>query len=365
MLHLFGQFHIIANRIRYHGKCLKIARGKVKEDDKYTCPICDYRVKIPRDAARPKLEDLQAWQDEIATLPFQPEEEECLASIINTAQDFRQFMAAYINPMLSNPDELTTQRFYLRKIEGADILLVAETNFFKQELHKWAPIASEPPPLIQVSLSTRKPRPTKQQKHMASLGITNPDDLPQHLRTKPYNTTRRKFSHSQIKTSIPLQPAPLCSPITPMSHTPSTGDVAFMHPSVANNASLTLSGTTAAGSLQVDPLLASHQAYNASSSTGAGSPRVSSAEASIFSNSAAPLASSNKSESNPFSPLAANGGDGNTSGSMDAFFNNLVHQDETPPADSRDMDSEAEVDGQALVNEFLHQDVDEKVEAQV
>ncbi|TQS33592.1 hypothetical protein Golomagni_06057, partial [Golovinomyces magnicellulatus] len=70
----------------YHYKCLKIARGKVKEDDKYTCPICDWRMKIPRDASRPKLEDLLSLQDEIATLPFQPEEEEILGRIIDNAQ---------------------------------------------------------------------------------------------------------------------------------------------------------------------------------------------------------------------------------------------------------------------------------------
>lgn len=166
---------------------MKIARGKVKEDDKYTCPICDYRVKIPRDATRPKLEDLEGWQEEIPGLPFQPEEEECLAKIINTANEFRSFIASYVNPLLSSPDELTTQRFYLRKLEGADILLAEETNFFRQELHRWAPVAPEPPPKVEVSLSTRKPRPTKQQKMMAQLGIDNPDDLPQHLRTKPHH----------------------------------------------------------------------------------------------------------------------------------------------------------------------------------
>jgi [histone H3]-trimethyl-L-lysine4 demethylase len=168
----------------YHGRCLKIARGKVKEDDKYTCPICDHRVKIPRDAARPKLEDLQAWQDEIPSLPFQPEEEKTLESIINTGMNFREFVGQYINPMLSNPDELTTQRFYLRKLEGADILLAPEINFFRRELHRWAPVAPEPPPVMEVSLSTRKPRPTKQQKLMTQLGITNPDDLPENLRPK-------------------------------------------------------------------------------------------------------------------------------------------------------------------------------------
>ncbi|KAL8714043.1 MAG: hypothetical protein Q9225_006655 [Loekoesia sp. 1 TL-2023] len=194
----------------YHGKCLKIARGKFKEDDKYTCPICDWRVKIPRDAARPKLEDLQDWQTEISTLPFQPEEEDTLEEIITRGQQFREFMQPYTNPMMITPEEVTTQRFYLRKIEGAEILLSHETNFFRQELHKWAPVAPMPPPMLDVSLSTRKPRPTKQQKEMTRLGITNPDELPQHLRTKQHSFSKhRKPSDStSSKGNHPLQPAP-------------------------------------------------------------------------------------------------------------------------------------------------------------
>jgi [histone H3]-trimethyl-L-lysine4 demethylase len=169
----------------YHTKCLKIARGKVKEDDKYTCPICDYRVKIPRDATRPKLEELEAWQDEIPGLPFQPEEEETLKNIIDVASAFRAHVAAFLNPMLSTPEELPQQRFYLRKIEGAEVLLSKETNFFRQEVHKWAPVAPVPPPVIDFSASTRKPRPTKLQKQMKEMGITDPNDLPEHLRPKP------------------------------------------------------------------------------------------------------------------------------------------------------------------------------------
>ena len=195
---------------RYHGKCLKIARGKVKEDDPYQCPICDWRVKIPRDAARPKLEELQEWQTKIPTLPFQPEEEDILADIIDTAQEFRDFMRPYINPVMTTPEEVTTQRFYLRKIEGAEILLSHEFNFFRQELHKWAPVASEPPPVQEVSLSTRKPRPTKQQKEMVRLGITNPDELPQHLRTRQHNFSKQRKASGPDSPigNHPLQPAP-------------------------------------------------------------------------------------------------------------------------------------------------------------
>ncbi|KAF4970420.1 hypothetical protein FZEAL_10044 [Fusarium zealandicum] len=180
----------------YHYKCLKIARGKVKEDDKYTCPICDWRMKIPRDASRPKLEDLIAIADEIPSLPFQPEEEEVLRNIIDNAQNFRAHIARYCNPLLSTEAEAETQRFYLRKIEGAEVLLAYETNFFRQELHKYCPVAPEAPPILEVSLSTRKPRPTKLQKMLVEYGVENPDDLPEHAKGKA-NSLRRKAANAE------------------------------------------------------------------------------------------------------------------------------------------------------------------------
>jgi histone demethylase JARID1 len=148
-------------------------------------------VKIPRDAARPKLEDLHVWFDDISHLPFQPEEEEVLKKIIDNAQAFRNHVAGYINPLLSSQAEAETQRFYLRKIEGAEILLVKETNFFRQELFKWCRIADEPPPLIEESKSTRKPRPTKLQKMLAEYGVDDPDNLPDEVKGKA-NSLRRK-----------------------------------------------------------------------------------------------------------------------------------------------------------------------------
>jgi len=125
----------------------------------------------------------------LPNLPFQPEEEETLESLIDHGMKFREYVAQFINPLISSPDELTTQRFCLRKLEGAEILLSDEINFFRQELHKWAPVAPAPPPILQVSLSTRKPRPTKRQKLMNSMGITNPDPLSQHLRTHILETS--------------------------------------------------------------------------------------------------------------------------------------------------------------------------------
>ena len=211
---------------RYHSRCLKIARGKIKEDDRFTCPICDWRVKIPRDAARPKLEDLQDWQAEISTLPFQPEEEDTLEDIVSTAQTFRDFMRPYINPVMTTPEEVTTQRFYLRKIEGAEVLLSYETNFFRQELHKWAPVAPTAPPVLDQSLSTRNPRPTKQQKLLAEHGVSDPADLPPQFRTKqhtfPKQPRKSSDAHSN-KSHQPLQPAPQRRNRSDTPHSSSTG----------------------------------------------------------------------------------------------------------------------------------------------
>jgi [histone H3]-trimethyl-L-lysine4 demethylase len=231
----------IANMIRYHGKCLKIARGKVKDDEKYTCPVCDWRVRIPRDAARPKLEDLQAWQDEIPTLPFQPDEEDILSKIIDNAQDFRSHVSPFCNPVMATADESETQRFYLRKIEGAEILLAYETNFFRQELHKWSPVAPEPPPVLESSKSTRKPRPTKLQKLMAQHGVDDPEQLPQNVRIKPHTIKRKSSEPTSSTRPQPLQPAPGRSDSgTPTAHSfpPHTmsgptlvGDHGHAHPS--------------------------------------------------------------------------------------------------------------------------------------
>ncbi|KAJ4256776.1 hypothetical protein NW762_008872 [Fusarium torreyae] len=199
----------------YHYKCLKIARGKVKEDDKYTCPICDWRMKIPRDASRPKLEDLKAIAEEMTTLPFQPEEEEVLTKIIDNAQNFRNHIARYCSSLLSTEAEVETQRFYLRKIEGAEVLLAYETNFFRQELHKWCRVAPEAPPIMDHSVSTRKPRPTKLQKMLVEYGVDNPDDLPEHAKGKA-NSLRRKAANAEAAAAAAVQ-------LTPGSGLPAAG----------------------------------------------------------------------------------------------------------------------------------------------
>ena len=161
-------------------------------------------MKIPRDASRPKLEDLEAIYDEISDLPFRPDEQETLLNIIEGARSFKNFLASDAWAAITEtrpPDcELDEQRFYLRKLEGAEVLLSTETNTLRQQLHKWLPVAPEPPPLQEVSLSTRKPRPTKLQKMLAEYGVENPDDLPEHAKGKA-NSLRRKAANAEAAAS--------------------------------------------------------------------------------------------------------------------------------------------------------------------
>ena len=195
-------------------------------------------MKIPRDAARPKIEDLQAWLDELVDLPFQPEEEDLLRSIVDTAIRFRDFLSQYThgNQLCRTSEEMPEMLFYLRKLEGAEVLLAHETNIFRQELHKWQPVADQPPPILDQSLSTRKPRPTKQQKLMKEMGVQKIEDLPPHLRTKQY--VRRKTTEAFINGMLLPKPSSVGSPtspsVKPSSDRSSTPVGLPRHPSTGN-----------------------------------------------------------------------------------------------------------------------------------
>jgi histone demethylase JARID1 len=169
-------------------------------------------------------------------LPFQPDEEAILDKIINNAQDFRTHVAPFCNPIMATSEEAEVQRFYLRKIEGAEILLSYETNYFRQELHKWAPVAPEAPPVLEVSKSTRKPRPTKLQKLMLQHGVDDPENLPAYVRAK--QNLKRKSSEPTSMRPQPLQPAPDRSDSgTPTGQRfPTSGPQNFHHGSILTSA---------------------------------------------------------------------------------------------------------------------------------
>ena len=70
---------------------------------------------------------------------------------------------ASIQPILESGQTLSISkcRFYLRKIEGAEIFLPNEYNFFRRSAHALAPLTSTPPPLVAESRVIKKPRPKK------------------------------------------------------------------------------------------------------------------------------------------------------------------------------------------------------------
>ena len=150
----------------YHGKCLKISKKDVNDDDNsYVCPVCDWRQEIPRPSNRPLLEDMQALERDALELPFIVAELAKVRSIVATAQAFRDrlqpFFATYISFTFA---ELPTLRFYLRKLEGGEVLLAAETNHFRAKVHELYPIAPTAPPIVSESKSTRKPRMSKKKR---------------------------------------------------------------------------------------------------------------------------------------------------------------------------------------------------------
>lgn len=131
-------------------------------------------------------------------MPFIAEEEATLNSIVSVAQEFRNHVQPIMhNPMTTTMEEVPSMRFYLRKIEGADILLAEETTFFRQELYKKVPVAPEAPAEVKYSLSTRKPRPTKEQRLMKEHGVSKPEDLPASVRARPYDRKKRLMSEKE------------------------------------------------------------------------------------------------------------------------------------------------------------------------
>ncbi|CCH44977.1 hypothetical protein BN7_4555 [Wickerhamomyces ciferrii] len=147
----------------YHCRCLKFGRGKSKNLDHYICPICDYRLEIPREYNCPKLEDLEIIVEEGAFLEVAPDELNLVKSIMVDALNFRNFLKNEFKWDESTGEIIETDilkiKYYHRKLEGASVLLINEYNQLRQLIHKLDPICSIAPPIIESSNKTRKRRP--------------------------------------------------------------------------------------------------------------------------------------------------------------------------------------------------------------
>lgn len=189
----------------YHRKCLKVPRKELTSANKYVCPICDWREEIPRASNRPKLEEMEELESDAYKLPLQTPELDKLALITSTARRFKERVAPLLSSYLTlTSAELPTLKFYLRKLEGAEILLAVETNFFRAKIHDICPFAPKPPPKIDESKSTKKPRLSKKKKEeLEALGI-NPSTMmtstgtPMHRVESATDTPSRADSQSPI-----------------------------------------------------------------------------------------------------------------------------------------------------------------------
>ncbi|OLL26344.1 Lid2 complex component lid2 [Neolecta irregularis DAH-3] len=221
----------------YHSRCLKMSRKRLKDEEHYTCAVCDYRVTIPRQADRPRLDDLQILLEDAYLLPFVPEELAILERVVDRALIFKGVIEPILNSPFLTSAELPMLRFYLRKLEGSEVLFLEETNFLRRKVHDLNPIAPAPPPVIGQSKSTRKPRPSKRQKELMAEGLTLVEAQTQERREKeaaaaaapPRSTPKSRSlkntapnSRNSYPTHLSNDAVGICTSArnSPVSHTP-------------------------------------------------------------------------------------------------------------------------------------------------
>lgn len=185
-------------------KCLKISKKKFDQNDAWECPICDWRKEIPRSATRPSLAELKEWAAASPNLTFRPDELAVIDKIIKDAETW----AASIQPLLHGEQmpPLNKCRFYLRKLEGAEVFLPDEYNYFRRSAHALAPLSSTPPPLVAESKVARKSKPKKPKETILlpqipkMMGVY--DSHPREQRIFP---AQRYDSHPQEQRILPAQ----------------------------------------------------------------------------------------------------------------------------------------------------------------
>jgi len=205
-------------------KCLKISKKKFDQNEGWDCPICDWRKEIVRSSTRPTLADLKEWVQAAENLLFLPEE----LSIIRKTIALADAWVASILPILQGGDlqSISKCRFYLRKMEGAELFLPNEYNFFRRAAHTLAPVTSTPPPVIAESRPTRKPRPKKlgqedisASRHFPRVTVPTLHEIPIHraehrIESMPILVDRSP-SQSHQRGSFPPLPMPSLHSLPP------------------------------------------------------------------------------------------------------------------------------------------------------
>jgi hypothetical protein len=169
-------------------KCLKINKKKFDGNEGWDCPICDWHKEIPRSGTRPSLADLKEWADSAESLPFFPEELVAVRKIISGAESW----ISSIQPLIRGAPlrSLGKCRFFLRKIEGAEVFLPNEYNLFRRAAHALAGLTTSPPPLVAES------KPIKKRTKKTKPDIFPPQNRPLQL---PHFSMRQQPFEPQLQ----------------------------------------------------------------------------------------------------------------------------------------------------------------------
>lgn len=141
----------------YHCRCLKYGKAQSKTIQNFICPICDYRSTIPKEYDSAKIEDLEKLINEGSSLELLPEELCLVREIYSDAVKFKARLHEELqwdgNDFKS--DNIAKIKFFLRKLSGANVMLMEEYNKLRQLVYKFEPICDTPPPVVESTGKTK------------------------------------------------------------------------------------------------------------------------------------------------------------------------------------------------------------------
>jgi hypothetical protein len=106
----------------YHCPCLKITKREARKLT-YICPICDLSKPVPRKGAFPSIDQLESIVLAARTLNFVPTELPLLDQILSSVRNLQYAAQQYLMKNQFHKTDVSVIKFYLRKLEGCDIML--------------------------------------------------------------------------------------------------------------------------------------------------------------------------------------------------------------------------------------------------
>ncbi|KAH3680329.1 hypothetical protein WICMUC_000396 [Wickerhamomyces mucosus] len=147
----------------YHCKCLKVGRGKMKGVDKYICPICDYRITVPKEYNTPSLEDMENMTFEGSTLVIAPDDFEIVRKIYEATLQYKKFLETTVLSADGNLIQdltLNELKFYVRKLEGSSVLINDHYNRLRYLIWERDPFCDTAPPIVDSGTKTKAKKKT-------------------------------------------------------------------------------------------------------------------------------------------------------------------------------------------------------------